>query len=135
MAAHAKPNHDYHLVNPSPWPFVGSVSAFIMAIGAILWFHEIVPPWILIVGFVGVLVVAILLRAMVALVLRRFFAGIAERAPTVEERRRIDTLSTSRIAILVARNRTMRFTKGPRGRGDPRGCGARRLRRAARRSG
>ena len=55
MAAHAKPNHDYHLVNPSPWPFVGSVSAFVMAIGAILWFHEMAPPWILIAGFVGVL--------------------------------------------------------------------------------
>ena len=55
MAAHAKPNHDYHLVNPSPWPFVGSISAFIMAVGAILWFHKIAPPWILIAGFVGVL--------------------------------------------------------------------------------
>lgn len=55
MAAHAKPNHDYHLVNPSPWPFVGSVSAFIMAVGAILWFHKIAPPWILIIGVVGVL--------------------------------------------------------------------------------
>ena len=55
MAAHAKPNHDYHLVNPSPWPFVGSVSAFVMAVGAVLWFHEIAPPWILLAGFVGVL--------------------------------------------------------------------------------
>ena len=55
MAAHAKPNHDYHLVNPSPWPFVGSVSAFVMAVGAVLWFHEIMPPWLLIAGFVGVL--------------------------------------------------------------------------------
>ena len=55
MAAHAKPNHDYHLVNPSPWPFVGSVSAFIMAVGAILWFHKIAPPWILVIGLVGVL--------------------------------------------------------------------------------
>ena len=27
-AAHAKPNHDYHLVNPSPWPAVGAISAF-----------------------------------------------------------------------------------------------------------
>ena len=31
--AHAK-HHDYHLVDPSPWPVVGAVSAFIMAIGA-----------------------------------------------------------------------------------------------------
>ncbi len=32
---HAK-NHDYHLVNPSPWPFVGSLSAFVMAVGAVM---------------------------------------------------------------------------------------------------
>ena len=27
-------NHDYHLVDPSPWPFIGAVGAFITAIGA-----------------------------------------------------------------------------------------------------
>ena len=31
--AHAK-HHDYHLVDPSPWPVVGSISAFVMAVGA-----------------------------------------------------------------------------------------------------
>jgi cytochrome c oxidase subunit 3 len=36
--AHAK-NHDYHLVNPSPWPAVGGASAFILAIGAVNWMH------------------------------------------------------------------------------------------------
>lgn len=59
-------------------------------------------------SIVGVLVVAIVLRAMVARVLRRFFAGIAERAPTVEERRRVDTLSkvlrhsASALIVIVA---------------------------------
>ncbi len=33
-------NHDYHLVEPSKWPFVGSVSVFIMALGAVFWMHE-----------------------------------------------------------------------------------------------
>jgi len=28
--------HDYHLVNPSPWPFVASVGALIAAIGAVV---------------------------------------------------------------------------------------------------
>ena len=37
--AHAK-HHDYHLVDPSPWPVVGSISAFIMAVGAIGWMHN-----------------------------------------------------------------------------------------------
>ncbi|MEP4031143.1 MAG: cytochrome c oxidase subunit 3, partial [Roseibium polysiphoniae] len=32
--AHTK-NHDYHLVDPSPWPFLASVGAFILALGAI----------------------------------------------------------------------------------------------------
>ena len=37
--AHGK-HHDYHLVNPSPWPLVGSISAFVMALGAIQFMHE-----------------------------------------------------------------------------------------------
>ena len=40
--AHAK-HHDYHLVDPSPWPAVGSVSAFILAVGAISWMHHMYP--------------------------------------------------------------------------------------------
>ena len=32
---HAK-HHDYHLVNPSPWPAVGSTFAFILAVGLIV---------------------------------------------------------------------------------------------------
>ena len=51
--AHAK-KHDYHLVNPSPWPFVGSLSAFIMAVGAVLFFHDN-GPWVMLIGLMGVL--------------------------------------------------------------------------------
>jgi cytochrome c oxidase subunit 3 len=36
--AHAK-HHDYHLVNPSPWPAIGGAAAFILAIGAVNWMH------------------------------------------------------------------------------------------------
>ena len=35
--AHAK-QHDYHLVNPSPWPIVGAVGALALAVGAIMFF-------------------------------------------------------------------------------------------------
>jgi cytochrome c oxidase subunit 3 len=35
--AHAGVKHDYHLVNPSPWPLVGSISAAVMAIGGVIW--------------------------------------------------------------------------------------------------
>src|SRR4029079_6550200 len=34
---------EYHLVDPSPWPAVGSVSAFVMAVGAISWMHHMYP--------------------------------------------------------------------------------------------
>jgi cytochrome c oxidase subunit 3 len=55
-AAHSKPHHDYHLVDPSPWPAVGSVSAFILAIGLISWMHHLYvgAPVVFAVGAVGV---------------------------------------------------------------------------------
>lgn len=53
MAAHAK-NHDYHLVNPSPWPALGGLSAFIIAIGGIMWMRD-VTPWVFFIGLAGVL--------------------------------------------------------------------------------
>jgi cytochrome c oxidase subunit 3 len=54
MAEGHAPHHDYHLVEPSPWPIVGAVSAFVLAVGAILWMHGWVP-WIMVIGFAGVL--------------------------------------------------------------------------------
>ena len=52
--AHAK-HHDYHLVDPSPWPVVGSISAFIMAFGAIAWMHKMfgAAPIVFGVGTIG----------------------------------------------------------------------------------
>jgi cytochrome c oxidase subunit 3 len=51
--AHA-PSHPYHLVKPSPWPIVGSISAFVLAIGAISYMHGQSLWWIL-PGTLGVL--------------------------------------------------------------------------------
>ena len=54
--AHAKPHHDYHLVDPSPWPAVGSVSAFVMAVGAITWMQMFAAaPLVFGAGVLGVL--------------------------------------------------------------------------------
>ena len=54
--------HDYHLVDPSPWPIVGSVAAFMCAVGAIAYFQTLkgAPalfgvfsgPWLLLGGAV-----------------------------------------------------------------------------------
>ena len=37
--AHSEVHHDYHLVDPSPWPAVGALSAFILAIGFLAYMH------------------------------------------------------------------------------------------------
>ena len=58
--AHAR-NHDYHIVDPSPWPFVGSVSAFLFAVGAIMTMKGLhigtlkAGPIIFTVGILGIL--------------------------------------------------------------------------------
>ena len=51
--AHAK-NHDYHLVDPSPWPAIGAFSAFVLAVGAIMWMHGSNPA-VALIGFALVL--------------------------------------------------------------------------------
>lgn len=33
-------HHDYHLVDPSPWPIIGSFSALLLAVGALFFIHE-----------------------------------------------------------------------------------------------
>ena len=38
--AHSEVHHDYHLVDPSPWPIVGSIAAFTMLAGAVLWMNK-----------------------------------------------------------------------------------------------
>jgi len=53
--AHAK-HHDYHLVDPSPWPVVGSISALVLAVGAITWMHHMfaAAPLVFGAGALGV---------------------------------------------------------------------------------
>ncbi|MEM8934948.1 MAG: cytochrome c oxidase subunit 3 [Pseudomonadota bacterium] len=67
--------HDYHLVNPSPWPLVGSLSAAVMMIGAVVWMKSganeaglqvggvggfaLEGNWLFLIGFSGVLITMI----------------------------------------------------------------------------
>jgi cytochrome c oxidase subunit III len=65
--SHAKPQHDYHLVNPSPWPFMGAVGALVMAIGGVAWMQmlkggalhlfgiSMANPWLFFIGLAIVL--------------------------------------------------------------------------------
>ena len=54
--AHSR-HHDYHLVDPSPWPAVGAVSAFIAAFGGISWMHHLYAgaPLVFGLGVLGIL--------------------------------------------------------------------------------
>jgi cytochrome c oxidase subunit III len=54
MAGHK--NHDYHVLPPSPWPFIAAVGTFVMLVGAVLFFHGR-APWMLLIGFAVVLYV------------------------------------------------------------------------------
>jgi cytochrome c oxidase subunit III len=48
--------HPYHLVDPSPWPLLGSLAAGILATGAVLFMHGY--GWeLMALGFVGVLAI------------------------------------------------------------------------------
>jgi cytochrome c oxidase subunit III len=59
---HAKPQHDYHIIDPSPWPFLGAVGALIMAIGGVAWMQmlkggalhlfglNLANPWLFFIG-------------------------------------------------------------------------------------
>ncbi|CAN7522128.1 cytochrome c oxidase subunit 3 [Phenylobacterium sp. LjRoot164] len=58
--AHGEVKHDYHLLPPSPWPLVGSLSATVMAIGGVIWMKGLfgLPqhfPWVFFAGLAGVL--------------------------------------------------------------------------------
>ncbi|WP_306119608.1 MULTISPECIES: cytochrome c oxidase subunit 3 [unclassified Roseitalea] len=64
--SHAK-NHDYHILDPSPWPLIGSIGALIMAIGGIGWMQgaqgnefsflgiPMANPWTFLIGLAVVL--------------------------------------------------------------------------------
>jgi len=52
--------HDYHLVNPSPWPLVGSVAALVWALGLVVWWKGLfgLPAgtwWLFAIGMLGLL--------------------------------------------------------------------------------
>jgi cytochrome c oxidase subunit 3 len=58
--AHAGVKHDYHLVNPSPWPLVGSIAAVVLALGGIIWMKGLFglhkhTLWVFAAGLIGVL--------------------------------------------------------------------------------
>jgi cytochrome c oxidase subunit III len=56
--AHAK-QHDYHLVNPSPWPIIGALAALAMTMGGVFWFRGGTP----LISIAGVLLMLYVMAA------------------------------------------------------------------------
>ncbi len=50
----SKKKHKFHLVNPSPWPFVGAFSTLFFVAGAILYMHYDMV-WPVVLGFITIL--------------------------------------------------------------------------------
>ncbi|MEO1328107.1 MAG: cytochrome c oxidase subunit 3 [Pseudomonadota bacterium] len=42
-------NHDYHIIEPSPWPMIAAIGAFTMLVGMVFWMHG-GTIWIPVVG-------------------------------------------------------------------------------------
>lgn len=40
-----KTTHNYHLVDPSPWPIVGSFGGFCLTLGGVLYMHRYIGGW------------------------------------------------------------------------------------------
>jgi cytochrome c oxidase subunit 3 len=74
--AHSK-NHDYHILQPSIWPFLGAVGGFVMLFGAVLWMKDITPFLFLI----GAAVVAYVMFAWWADVIRE--SQVGDHTPVV----------------------------------------------------
>ena len=56
MANAQTQQHDYHLVNPSPWPIIGAAFALVLAAGGVGWMHKAAfGPWVFFIGLAGVL--------------------------------------------------------------------------------
>src|SRR5579862_9989943 len=58
--ADASIKHDYHLVNPSPWPLIGSIAAIALTFGLVVWMKGLFgiekhSPWLFLIGLAGVL--------------------------------------------------------------------------------
>ena len=54
--SHQEQDHPFHLVNPSPWPIVGSFSLFMLTLGMAMFMHKVTGGGIITaIGFSGVL--------------------------------------------------------------------------------
>ena len=103
--AHSKPNHDYHLVDPSPWPLVGSIAAFLSAVGAVMWMKGMTMfglkagPYLFGAGMIGILYV---MAAWWADVVKEAESGFHTRVVQMHHRYGMILFIASEIMFFVA---------------------------------
>ncbi|MBV8848293.1 MAG: cytochrome c oxidase subunit 3 [Methylobacteriaceae bacterium] len=103
--AHLKPNHDYHLVNPSPWPIIGSIGAFLMAVGAIMWMKGLAIGGLKAGGItfiIGTLIVLYVMAAWWTDVIREAEHGDHTRVVQISHRYGMILFIASEVMFFVA---------------------------------
>src|SRR5687767_7310955 len=76
----ATKHHDYHLVDPDPWPIIGATGAFALFGGAVMWMHD--NPYGKFVGVAGLLVVLVTMANWWANTIREAHSG--DHTPVVQ---------------------------------------------------
>jgi len=109
--AHAK-QHDYHIIDPSPWPALGAVAAFVLAVGGIGWMQylkgnvdfsiagiPLATPWLF---FVGVALVLYVMFAWWSDTIREAHEGSHTRVVSIHLRYGMIMFIASEVMFFVA---------------------------------
>jgi cytochrome c oxidase subunit 3 len=97
---HDEPKHDYHLVDPSPWPLTGAIAAFVLTVGAAMWMHESTLGMVLtFAGLAGIVATMVLWWRDV---LRESRAGAHTRTVAVGLRTGVALFIVSEVFFFVA---------------------------------
>jgi cytochrome c oxidase subunit III len=111
MADGHQVNHDYHIIDPSPWPLIGSIGALIMAIGGVGYMRwlagvdfnigglDLATPWLF---FIGLLIVCYTMFAWWADTIRESHAGYHTRVVSLHLRYGMILFIASEVMFFVA---------------------------------
>lgn len=61
MSIHKNPTHGYHLVDPSPWPFVGAISCLMTTTGAVMYMHSFIGGNLLLLSGIIMIIITMIL--------------------------------------------------------------------------
>lgn len=70
---HHAPSHPYHMVEPSPWPVLGSMAALVLVVGGLMYMRSVAGGLLVMLG--GALFVAYVMAGWFRDVLKESYAG------------------------------------------------------------